>query len=225
MCGRFALNRALGQLRANVNARRVNTNGQNFTPSNNIAPQRHVPVVTNNEISLMFWGVEKNGNTLINARSENVQNVFNEDIAERRCVVPAEGYFEWDKTKQPHFFKRNNNELLFLAAVYTKRNCFTILTRSASQKLNKIHERMPIIFSLSQIALWESSHWRSMLDDKPPELSFYPVSKISLRPGYTGPECVTEIKIKKQTDLLGFLKTQTKEKVTEVTPTIEKIMK
>ena len=212
MCGRFALNRGLGQLRSYINARAVNTNGRTFNPSNNIAPGSSIPVVTHNEVNVCVWGVERLEHTMPNARSENVRNIFRDDIESRRCVVPADGYFEWDSSGQPYFFKRSN-ELLFLAAFYNNRGRCCILTRDASNQVKGVHRRMPIIFNLAQIALWDSKqHWGEMLSSNPPSLDFYPVMKMALRPGYSGPECITQIKVKKQLGLLQFVKSKTKEK-------------
>jgi putative SOS response-associated peptidase YedK len=194
MCGRFALNRGLGQLRAHVNARRVVTNGRTFAPSNNIAPRDTAPIVANEEIQLMSWGLPLRGINLFNARSETVAEKFGRDVYERRCVVPADGFFEWTSNRQPHYFKRNDDEPMFLAAFYTTRGEFVILTREANDCVSKIHDRMPIILSLSQIGFWQSHHWSAMLSDKPPTLYTYPVARAPLGSGNTGEECVRPLK-------------------------------
>lgn len=219
MCGRFALNRALGQLRANINVRRVNTNNRTFTPSNNIAPQSTVPTVMNQEINLLLWGIENMGNTNPFFRCEGITKTRPDDIKERRCVVPVDGYFEWCKAhgqNQPYFFSNKNGDLLFLAAVYTASGRFALLTRDASNQVKNVHDRMPVIISLAQIPIWESNNWRDMLQENPPSLNFFPVSRMALRPGYNGPECVTEIKVKKQSGITDFLQKKNKEKIEEV---------
>jgi putative SOS response-associated peptidase YedK len=218
MCGRFALNRGLGQLRAAVNANQVVANGRSFNPSNNIAPGSAAPVVHAQNIQVLAWGSERFQHTLINARSETVAQKFTDDVRNRRCVVPVDGYFEWDKTKQPHFFRHPTDGLMFLAGLFNKRGEFLILTRDAVAPYTGIHHRMPIIFTLEQIPLWEGPHWGEMLGDKPPTLTFYAVSRVSMRSGYTGEDCVRPLKAitGQQTELDEMLKQRTNRKIQEM---------
>ena len=180
MCGRFALNRAIAQLRALLNVNRVVENGRRFAPSNNIAPGTTAPIVANNEIRLMNWGMSVRDRTVINARSETVATTFASDVSERRCVIPADGYFEWNKEKQPFFFK-TGEDLMFLAGFYTKNGDFVILTREGSSQVSAIHHRMPIILTMAQIEDWVGSKWTSVLGYVPPVLTFFAVSRYSLR--------------------------------------------
>lgn len=220
MCSRYAFSRGLGQLRRVVRINRVNTNGHQFNPSNNIAPGSIAPVVSNQEIMLLSWGTQILTNTVINARSETVLTKFKKDISDRRCVVPADGYFEWNQDKQPYFFHNlNKDDMMFLAAFYNERGEFVILTREASKQVAKIHKRMPIILTIQQIEIWEGQNWNSILSDNSPKISFYPVSRLSLRHGYTGIECITPIKIegKVQISLLDMLKqNENKIKIEEI---------
>jgi putative SOS response-associated peptidase YedK len=190
MCGRFALNRGLGQLRAHLRVLGVVSNGRTFTPSNNIAPNSVVPVVSNSEIHLMTWGTECLSNTVINARSEHIASRFAGDVSERRCVIPADGYFEWNSAREPFFLRPRAGNLIFFAAFYNKRKEFVILTRAAVREIARIHDRMPIIFSVAQIQEWEGPGWTEMLRTQPPGLVFWPVEKASLRTGFTGEECL-----------------------------------
>ncbi|KAH0791742.1 Clan CA, family C19, ubiquitin hydrolase-like cysteine peptidase [Histomonas meleagridis] len=215
----FALNRALAQIRRVAGVQNVNTNGKTFTPSNNISPGSVAPIVTAEEISLLLWGTQVLTNTVINARVETVMKKFQNDITQRRCVVPADGYFEWNKEKQPYFFHKQNDEIMFLAAFYNQRGEFVILTREATKQVNSIHHRMPIIFGIDQLALWSSPKWEILIKENEPIVSFYPVSRLSLRPGYTGAECIAPIKVetKVQKSLLDMLKTkETKPKIEEI---------
>ena len=71
---------------------------------------------------------------------------------------------------------------------------------------------MPILFNLDEIPHWiNGPNWKQMLEEKPPSLTFYPVSKSALRPSYNGPECVAQIKVKKQSTLAAFLQQESKE--------------
>lgn len=208
MCGRFALARTLSHIRRIVNARQVNQNGLSFTPSNNIAPQTPVPVVANGNVDLMMWGIQRKS-LLINVRSETVIEKFNSDVSNRRGVIPADGYFEWSNDHQPFFFYRDNQDMMFLASIFTESNQCVILTRSPIASVACIHHRMPLILSLDQIALWQSPNWRELLTSNVPSILFHPVSSLSLRPGSNGPECIaplTKAKTSGQKKLEDMLK-------------------
>ena len=216
MCGRFALHRALQQLRANLRANRVETNGHDFQPNNNIAPSDPAPVFTNNTIQVFVFGIQSttHGTPLYNARSETVSEKFARDITTRRCVIPVDGYFEFDKTKQPFYFHKSDEELMFLAGFYTKNGEFVILTRDATKEAKRVHDRMPIILSESEIEMWESEKWAQLIGVKPPVLIFYPVAKYALRPGSHGEECIKKISQggKQQLTMFDVFKASKKEK-------------
>lgn len=208
MCGRYALNRALAQLMANINARRIVTNDAVWHPSNNIAPGATAPIVHDQEIHMLNWGIMVDGRPRFNARSETVVEKYRSDILQRRCVIPADGYFEWNQQKQPFFFQRNEGGLLFLAGFYTNKGEFVILTREPSMEVRSVHHRMPIILDLSQISHWEGDDWASVINYVPPVLKFFRVARSSLSSGYSGSKCIQPIqadKLSQRTldDLLG----------------------
>ena len=219
MCGRFALNRALQQLLANVRANRIETNGRNFQPNNNIGPSDAAPVLTDNVIQLFVFGIQNGsgGNVLYNARSETVLEKFSRDITTRRCVVPVDGYFEFDKTKQPFYFHKTDADLMFLAGFYTKKGEFVILTREATKEARKVHTRMPIILSQNEVEQWQSEKWEQLIDIKPPMLIMYPVAKYALREGSHGEECIKRISQggKQQLTMFDLFKAGKKEKPKE----------
>jgi putative SOS response-associated peptidase YedK len=149
--------------------------------------------------------------TLFNARSETAGATFRRDISERRCVVPADGFCEWTKERQPHFFKHNSGDMMFFAAFYTGRGEFVILTRDANDSVHPVHDRMPVILTFTQIPHWEGQHWVALLADRPPILMSYPVARTALRAGFTGEECVQSlVEKKKESTLDVFLKTEKK---------------
>lgn len=215
MCGRYALNRALAQLRLNINASRIVDNDMRFTPSNNIAPGAVAPVVMNQEIHLLNWGIMVDGRPRFNARSETVAEKYRADVTQRRCVIPADGYFEWNQEKKPFFFQNEDRGLMFLAGFYTRNGEFVILTREPSDEVRSVHHRMPIILNLSQIREWEGDGWASVINYIPPFVRFYPVAKSSLSSRHTGPKCIEPLKPKKSDQrTLDFLLKGTK-RITE----------
>ena len=102
----------------------------------------------------MEWGYHlSDGNRLINARSETASRkaMFADGIRQRRCLIPAQHYYEWEKTdgrKVKYAIEPKDSEGLFLAGIYRLEEgkpVFTILTRDAAEGITFIHERMPVI--------------------------------------------------------------------------------
>lgn len=121
-----------------------------------IAGQKQVQVVG------MNWGFPgfKAGQSIINARSETVmqKQMFADSFQKRRCVYPTTGFFEWNKSKQKYKFNFSNDpETLFIAGCY---NYFDNVPRSIlfttqpNESMIKVHDRMPLILSKSQINAW-----------------------------------------------------------------------
>jgi len=155
------------------------------TPRYNIAPTQRAPVVrraadTNqaaNEIALARWGLTpswakdlKSAARMINARSETASSkpAFRAAFKRRRCLVPADGYFEWKKQgkeKTPIYFTRDDGSLLALAGLWESWRdpedeaaepveSFTILTTAANSLATEVHDRMPVIIDRSDFDLW-----------------------------------------------------------------------
>ena len=113
------------------------------------------------------WATERGQRPLINARAETVatQAAFAESFRERRCLVPADGFYEWrrdDRGKVPLWFHRPDDELFAFAGVwaqYTPRggepimSC-AIVTCPPNELMRPIHDRMPVILGQAVEALW-----------------------------------------------------------------------
>ena len=106
----------------------------------------------------MIWGFRgRTGTLLINARAETAMSkpTFSEHVKNRRCVIPAAGFYEWDSSKNRHTFTCKGT--LFLAGFYRTEqdgNHFIILTTAANSSMKPVHDRMPLIFSEDQIEDW-----------------------------------------------------------------------
>jgi putative SOS response-associated peptidase YedK len=109
------------------------------------------------------------GSQMINARSETAatKSAFSKAFRERRCVIPADGFYEWEvitqKVKQPWHIFRPNHEVLGLAGLWESwhdveedltLHTFTILTTPANHWMSEIHDRMPAILSPQTWAQW-----------------------------------------------------------------------
>ena len=133
--------------------------------SGEIFPTDIVPAQTGaGQYRAMKWGFPGfSGRPIINARSETAltKPMFRESMLERRCVVPASGYYEWqrDGGKKTKYRLYLPGQPLYLAGCYRmeKNNSvaqFVILTRPAGNGLEAVHDRMPIILPQRLISAW-----------------------------------------------------------------------
>ena len=110
---------------------------------------------------LLQWGFPgfDKGKLLINARAESVKDrpTFADSYAERRCVLPAAGFYEWDKKKEKVTFTVPENRILYLAGIYRpygEEKRFVVLTREANASMAPVHDRMPLILSRAEVWPW-----------------------------------------------------------------------
>jgi putative SOS response-associated peptidase YedK len=107
---------------------------------------------------------------------------FKNLIKNYRCLVVADGYYEWKREKNiktPHYFKRQDDEAIFFAAIF-KTKQFCIVTREATSSVGDVHDRQPVIIDKKNLG-----HYLDLKNDgvdflnsyKAPELKFHPVSK------------------------------------------------
>ncbi|HEV2126667.1 MAG TPA: SOS response-associated peptidase [Chloroflexota bacterium] len=176
MCGRFTLTEDRG-----VVARRFGAppaHGGGTAPRFNIAPTQLVVTVTDDgarQIEPMRWGLiphwakdPKIGNKLINARAETLAEKpsFREALKKRRCLIPADGFYEWHnvggkkqplrivlKDRQPFAFTGLWDEWRPLDGSPAVRTC-TIITCAPNELMAQVHHRMPVILPPEREAAW-----------------------------------------------------------------------
>lgn len=109
----------------------------------------------------MKWGYlsERDGRLLINARAETARErpMFAEDVRYRRIVIPAAGFYEWDRDKNKAVFTDRQGSPLFLAGFYRKERKekqFMILTAAANESMAPVHDRMPLLLERDEIRRW-----------------------------------------------------------------------
>ena len=178
MCGRYRLSRRKELLAEYFGADL--SDFDSWEPRYNIAPTQQVPVVRQHPaeskrvLSLMRWGLipswakdMSGAASAINARSETAATkpAFREPIKFRRCLVPADGFYEWQrsgKTKQPFCFEVNEGELFAFAGLWDGwrdasgqwiRSC-SILTTTPNAVTSQIHDRMPVILQKHEYDVW-----------------------------------------------------------------------
>jgi putative SOS response-associated peptidase YedK len=176
MCGRFDNLIAQDAYRGLFKAKRLAQS--NFPPRYNIAPTDQIPIVRidprdgTREVVMARWGLipfwmkEKPKVPHINARAETVdkQPLFREAFAKRRGLIPATGFYEWQKRedgKQPYRFTRKDLEPFAFAGVweFTRLSDEDILSTAiivgeANPLVGRIHDRMPVMLMAEDYDLW-----------------------------------------------------------------------
>lgn len=175
MCGRYTLVKSAEEVAQRFKLEEVDSR---LSPTYNAAPSQLLPVITNHSpegVSWFYWGLipswSKNKSVsqkLINARAEtlNQKPSFKQALQKRRCLIPADGFYEWKilgkKTKVPYRISLLNNELFAFAGLWEEYedeqgdqiHTFTIITTDANSKISPIHDRMPIILSRDAEKQW-----------------------------------------------------------------------
>ncbi len=174
MCGRFVITsapEALRQLFGYIDQ-------PNFPPRYNVAPTQPIPVVIIENgvrhFRLMRWGLwpawvkdPRKFSLLINARAETVQEkpAFKNAIRRRRCLIPADGYYEWQASgtrKRPHFIHRRDGAPIGFAGLAEtwigpngeELDTVAIVTAAASADLSVLHHRVPVTIAPGDFERW-----------------------------------------------------------------------
>ena len=201
MCGRFTITIEPAFFQQELDLGKVPAE---WTPRYNAAPSQDIPVVLdkdNRDVEMLRWGLipfwakdEKIGYRMINARSETIQEKpsFRNAFMQRRCLILADGFFEWQKQsgsapKVPFYFQLADGAPFAFAGIWEAwnpspnvqvRSC-TIITTEPNNLVAMAHNRMPVI--LDKDLMWD---W---LDEKPAEalqamLAPYPAEKMRAHP-------------------------------------------
>lgn len=177
MCGRYAI-ATPGDINQRFN---LTQPPLHVEPVYNAAPSMHLPVVVENvsgdwEAQLMQWGLiprwSKPGTKSvapINARAETLREkpMFRNLIARTRCIVPANGFYEWRQTdgrKQPYYISIPDDPIFSLAGLYDEIDdgnggitaSYTIITTSPNDLMTRLHNRMPVILPRRDEEEWLS---------------------------------------------------------------------
>jgi putative SOS response-associated peptidase YedK len=179
MCGRFTLTyREEQQLADELGVDVSEIRSADYKPRWNVAPTDPHPIVRmkyeDREVLPAKWGLvnswahdAKRAAKQINARAESIATnpAFRDAFTKRRCVVPADGFFDWigaGKTRQPIWFHRPDGKLLLLAGLYESwhptpdswQRTFTIITTTPNDVVSPVHDRMPVILSGDDVDYW-----------------------------------------------------------------------
>ena len=217
MCGRFVNLNKIDKLNKifEINESENVENGISY----NIAPSQSTIIITNSKffkIEKADWGMkffdkrqnqEKN---IINSRLETIQNkiLFKESFEKRRCVIPANGYYEWsinDNIKIPYFINIPDKETIYFAGIWKYFNfkkssmkVFSIITKPANNLLKEIHDRMPVTLSAEESkdyldhnnSDYLTNNVQSILEEY---FEFFKISKFVNNPINNSSECIKAI--------------------------------
>jgi len=167
MCGRYVRK---GEPKKVAEVLGMKDGVENWTESFNVAPSTSIPIVTANHAGRHLvpatWGFSTTGKSpLFNARAETVDSLqsFSDSFRQKRCLVPASGFYEWrTNDRQPFFFERCDGQLLAFAGIWKQCSTglqATVITTSPNTDMQGVHHRMPVIL--------EPEIWTDWLHDAP----------------------------------------------------------
>jgi putative SOS response-associated peptidase YedK len=178
MCGRYRLSRRKQVVEEYFESAGEGVSEEEWSARYNIAPTQPVATVrragASRILGMMRWGLVPSwatdlsiGAQLINGRSETVleKPAFRESFRARRCLIPADGFYEWNKTgkvRQPFHFGMKDGSLFAFAGVWDRWKSVTgqvvescsILTTTPNQLLADVHDRMPVILPRRHYESW-----------------------------------------------------------------------
>jgi putative SOS response-associated peptidase YedK len=219
MCGRYSITKPIDAVRRIFGVE----SAINFPPRYNVAPTQDVPVVRisetgKRELVMLRWGLIPRwakdaaiGSRLINARAETITEKpsFRDAFIKRRCLVVADGFYEWQKIgekKQPWRITLASEEPFGFVGLWERWTSpdgpviesATIITTNANDLCRPIHDRMPAIIAPSDQERWlvtdRSYALLDMLQPYPAsEMRAYRVSTAVNNVRNDGPECIAEV--------------------------------
>lgn len=218
MCGRFTLSANLGTF---MDEFHLHAGIPDYSPRYNIAPGQNILVITEGpgarELSQMRWGLiphwakdKKIGYKMINARSETIDQkpAFKNSFLHRRCLIPADGFYEWKKTgggKQPLHIVLPGKTVFAFAGIWDYWKSFedtgifscSIITTEANEDIQDIHDRMPVMLAGErEYSTWLSVDEPALLKEllKPYQgvIKAYPVSTMVNSPKVDNRQLIEE---------------------------------
>ncbi|MFV2007186.1 MAG: SOS response-associated peptidase [Longimicrobiales bacterium] len=215
MCGRYSLATPLDDL---IEVFDVPSIDFGYRPRYNVAPTQEAPVVAADERGVRmgmlrwglvpFWAKDKGiGSRMINARSETLleKPAFKRAIHTRRCLVPADGFYEWcaeGDGKVPYWIHSPGGAPIAFAGLWERwdggegdpLHTFTIITTEANPTISWIHHRMPVLLEGDARTRWldrdlTGEEAKELLYPYEGDLMAYEVSKIVNSPANDVPEC------------------------------------
>ena len=163
MCGRYYVDdetaREIEKLVRDLDRRlKMERTGDVFPSQNAIILKGEGNHLAAEQMKWGFPGFEK-GKLLINARAESVleRRTFQDSVQHRRCIIPARGFYEWNKSREKFSYERKDAPVLFMAGCYNwyeDQERFVVLTTEANPSVAPVHNRMPLILEPEELKDW-----------------------------------------------------------------------
>ena len=147
-----------------------------------ICPTNVAPVIEKSEhgmkLDICKWGypLSQGKNLVINVRAESVMDklAFRNGIQYHRILIPASGFYEWNRLKEKNIFSRYDAPVLYMAGFcdwFENERRFVILTTAANESMRKVHDRMPLILEKEQLKDWfDDRKMEQILHQEPVQL-------------------------------------------------------
>ena len=205
MCGRFASWADKNKILEHFGL----AGGPNMPAGYNITPSDTIPAIRTSESArelitchwglIPHWAKDKKFSP-INARAESLNDkpIYRDSFNNRRCLIPANGFYEWTGSKgqkQPWFIKLKNSEILAFAGLWSHwdkegLNSCAIITTDANEIMKPIHHRMPVILSPDDYDRWLNEGGMTLLRPCSIAMEAYKVSPKVNNPKNQGPDLV-----------------------------------
>jgi len=194
MCGRYALHSSPGVVALQFGLERV----PQFAPRYNIAPTAQVLIVKPEGAALARWGFK---GQMHNARAEtlSLKLSFRDAYRRRRCLIPANGFYEWKREgalKQPYYVHPAGTELFAFAGlweIWQDIETCTVITTEANLAMRSIHDRMPVIVAPEHYAGWLYGEDGLLRPAAESALGCYPVSPAVNRAANESPALIAPL--------------------------------
>lgn len=214
MCGRYTFFNNIDSLQHSLNIDVIDSNIIDHQASYNISPTQNAPVVfqDNNKRILknMRWGLIPSwakdnsfASKLINARAETIADKpsFKNLITTNRCVVLANGYYEWvniNNKKQPYFIYSGENTMISMAGLWTEWKdviSFTIITKQSETSISHLHHRMPLMLPKEKIDSYldKNNAFDDFIIFDDMKLKYHQVSRLVNSPKNNNASCINPI--------------------------------
>ena len=214
MCGRFFLDSNIGEIVEHYNAPPPDI----FTARYNIAPTTPVLARSDQNLTFFRWGLIPSwakdlsiGNRMFNARAETIAEKpsFRHAYRRRRCLIPANGYYEWrteNGVKQPYCCHMDH-KLFSMAGIWELwqdaegneiKTC-AVITTEAKADIARIHSRMPVYIAPESYHSWldcrdeKTDIADELLQTTNPQYQYYAVSTAVNNSRHEGPDLITQI--------------------------------
>ena len=226
MCGRFVQNFTLETIKKLFN---ISDTPSDISSNFNVAPTHEILAIlkhdNENKLERLYWGLVpfwakdiSIGSRMINARAETVSKKasFRNAIKKRRCLIPADGFYEWKGekgAKQPYYITIPSNETFAFAGLWEiwtdketedesiYKSC-TIITTEASGSIRELHNRMPVILDLKYHENWLDAEIQDpkelegiLKDGVIRGMKYYPVSKLVNSVKNNDPNCIKPMEL------------------------------